>query len=46
MAVSKSVLFTLCVCLVISAEGCPSTYAGGDFEDEDHGEAVYEGVQE
>lgn len=45
-AVSKSVVLMVCVCSVISAEGCTSTYAGGDFEDQDHGEAVHEGVQE
>ncbi len=45
MPVSKSAQLKVSVCSVISAEGCPAKYAGGDLEDEDHGEAVHEGVQ-
>lgn len=45
MSVSKSAQLKVSMCSVISAEGCPAKYAGGDSEDEDHGEAVNEGVQ-
>lgn len=30
----------------VSTKGCATKYAGGDFEDQDNGKAVHEGVQE